>query len=319
MTQAVTKLPSGRWPRRATVRAHPQKTRRTLSGPEHQPTRIPKVRWERFLWPSIAVSLALLALPQAGFIWLSFHEDLGLGQVRDEFTLINYWRVVTDPFYLHAMWLTVYLSAFTVAVVVVFGFPTAYALARMTPWISAVLISLILATSLITVVIKLMGLSIILGPSGFINHLLLGAGILSTPVHLINNQIGVLIGLVQYTLPLFVMLMFSVIQTVPVTLEEAAEIHGASRISIYKRIVIPLVKPGLVAGALICFNMSMGAFTSAVLLGGGRVRTLPVLIQQKIIQSNEYGLGAALSTVLLLFVFAINVGIGIISTRQERP
>lgn len=64
--------------------------------------------------------------------------------------------------------------------------------------------------------------------------------------------------------------------------------------------------------------MCMGAFTSAVLLGGGRVRTLPVLIENKIVQSSEYGMGAALSTTLVLFVFAVNILVGSVLVRCSR-
>ncbi len=278
-----------------------------------------EVRWERFLWPAALLSFLLLALPQAAFIWMSFHVDMGLGQVSDRATFENYVRVLTDPLYLRSFWLTVRLSVATTAIALLVGFPTAYVLARLGTWIASMLLGLLLVTSLVTVVIKLMGLTIILGPSGMINRLLLSLGVIASPLGLVNNEIGVLIGLLQYTLPILIMLLFGVIQTIPRGLEEAAEIHGATRTSTYRRVILPLARPGLVAGALIVFNMSMGAFTSAVLLGGGRVRTVPVLIQQKIIQSVEYAMGATLSTVLLVFVFAINLAVGTwVMTRGRR-
>ncbi|MDB5510876.1 MAG: transporter, rane spanning protein polyamine [Enterovirga sp.] len=268
------------------------------------------VRWGWFLWPTVAVSFVLLVLPQLGFVWMSLHADLGLGQTGDVVTLANYREILSDPFYLRSIWITLYLSVATVVVVVLVGLPTAYALARMSPLPASILLGLILTTSLITVVIKLLGLNIILGSSGMVNAALLGLGIASAPLQLVNNEAGVLIGLVQYTLPLFVMLLFSVIQTIPRSLEEAAEIHGATRLSIFLRVILPLAKAGILAGSLITLNMSMGAFTSAILLGGGRVHTMPVLIQQKIVQSSEYGIGAALSTVLLVFVFLLNLAVG---------
>jgi ABC-type spermidine/putrescine transport system permease subunit I len=115
-----------------------------------------------------------------------------------------------------------------------------------------------------------------------------------------------------------VLLLFSVIQTIPVSLEHAAEIHGASPLGVVRRLVLPLAMPGVVAGALIAFNMSMGAFTSAVLLGGGRVLTLPVLIQRKIVSDVDYPLGSALSTTLLVVVFALNVVCSSLLLRARR-
>lgn len=263
--------------------------------------------WNRLIIIPALLSFGLLVFPQAGFIWMSFHEDLGYGQVSDKASLANYITIFTDSFYLRTIWLTLYLSAGATLTALLLAFPTAYALARIGGWTARVVLTLILTTSLITIVIKLLGLNILLGSSGLVNQTLQFLGIINAPLVLTNNEFGVYIGLIQYTLPILILLLFSVVQTIPSAMEEAAEIHGASRFYIWSRILLPLAKPGILAGGLIAFNMSMGAFTSAVLLGGGRVITMPVLIQQKMIQSTEYGMAAALSTVLLVFVFLLNI------------
>src|SRR5690606_15684274 len=134
----------------------------------------------------------------------------------------------------------------------------------------------------------------------------------------INNEVGVVIGLVQYTLPILILMLFSVVQTIPESLEEAAAIHGATRFSILRNILLPLSKPGLLAGSLIGFNMCMGAFTSAVLLGGGHVRTLPVLIENKLMESADYAMGSALSTVLLVLVFIVNLMVAGVLMRNKK-
>lgn len=256
-------------------------------------------------------------LPQASFVWMSFHEDLGLGQVGDTFALRNYVTIVSDPFYLRSIWLTIYLSAGATAIGLALGFPTAYALARIGGWRARFVLSLVLTTSLITIVIKLMGLNLLLDNSGLVNSVLLALGVIASPVGFVNSQLGVLIGLVQYTLPILILMLFGVVQTIPESLEEAAAIHGASRGYIVARVVLPLAQGGLLGGGLIAFNMSMGAFTSAVLLGGGRVKTIPVLIQEKMIQSTDYAMGAALSTTLILLVFAMNVGLAVVVARAR--
>jgi putative spermidine/putrescine transport system permease protein len=278
----------------------------------------PAARWRRLLWPPLIVSVLLFALPQAAFVWLSFHRDLGLGRVAPEFSMNNYVTILTDPFYLRSVGLTVLLALEATAVGLLVGFPTAYALARLGNWVATAALSLILTTSLVTIVIKLMGLNIILGDSGLVNDALVAAHVVATPLRFLNSELGVVIGLVQYTLPLLTLVLFSVVQTIPRTLEEAAEIHGATRATIFARVILPLAAPGLVGGGLLAFNMSMGAFTSPVLLGGGHVLTMPVLIQQKIIQNSDYAIGAALSTVLLLLVFVANVTIALGAQRLFR-
>jgi len=94
---------------------------------------------------------------------------------------------------------------------------------------------------------------------------------------------------------------------VPRSFEEAAEIHGAVRWRVYWRVIIPLSLPGLVSTSLLLFNIIMGAFVSALVLGGGKILTFPVLIQQSLLVHVEYGMSATLSSMLLMFVLVINL------------
>jgi putative spermidine/putrescine transport system permease protein len=277
--------------------------------PKHR-TRPHDFAWDDCLWIPALASFFLLILPQFIFLRTSFYADLGLGQVSDRASLSNYVTILTDPFFVRAIVQTVYLSLAATLISSALALPTAYALAQKGGRTALICLSAILTTSLITVVIKLMGLTIVLSQTGLINRMLSGLGLIERPLILMNNEIGVLIGLVHYTLPILILLLFGVVQTVPRYLEEAAEIHGAPRRAVFFRVVLPIVKNGLVSGGLVAFNMSMGAFTSAALMGGGKVLIIPILIQQLIIQRAEYGKGAALSALLLVFVFSINLAAG---------
>jgi putative spermidine/putrescine transport system permease protein len=275
-------------------------------------------RWRLFLWPPVMIATVLLLFPQASFVWMSLHRNLGMGQISPALTLDNYVRVLSDSFYLNSLWLTFWLSLIATAITLIVAFPTAYLLARArSRWISF-LIVLLLISSFVTIVIKVLGLSLVLGQEGVVNQFLQWSGLTSGPLRMLNNDVGVVIGLVQYTLPFFVMLLFSVIQTIPLSLEEAAELHGATRISTFRRVLLPLAMPGVIAGSLITFNLNMGAFTSAVLLGGGRVLTLPVVIQRKIFLDVDYPLAACLATVLVAMVFALNVASAVLVHRKTQ-
>lgn len=263
--------------------------------------------WGLLLWPPLALSMILFAFPQASFIWMSFHKNLGFGQISPGLTLDNYSRAMHDSLYVDSLGLTIYLSLAVTAIGLIVAFPTAYLLARARSRWGSVLIGLLLVSSFITVVIKALGLIVILSQNGLVNRLLLTSGITRAPIQMLNNEIGVLVGLLHYTLPLLVLVLVGVLQTIPASLEEAAEIHGASRFSVFRRVLLPLSAPGLIIGALMVFNMSMGAFTSAVILGGGRVLTLPVLIQRIIVFEVDYPLGSTLSTLLLGVVFLMNL------------
>jgi putative spermidine/putrescine transport system permease protein len=84
-------------------------------------------------------------------------------------------------------------------------------------------------------------------------------------------------------------------------------VHGASRVKTFWRVVIPLSLPGVTIGGLMIFNMCMGAFTSAALLGGGRVFTLPVLIQRTVIMETKYSMGGTIAAILVVSVLLINL------------
>src|SRR5262249_43720029 len=151
------------------------------------------------------------------------------------------------------------------------------------------------------------GLSLLLGTDGPVARTLHVLSLGFWDVRLLHNDIGVAIGLVQYTLPLLVMILFGVIQNVPPSLEEAAVGHGATDWRAFRPVLLPLLWPGGLAAALIAFNMNMGAFTSAVLLGGGRVLTVPIMIQRKIILETDYPNAAALALLLTLTVVLVNL------------
>jgi putative spermidine/putrescine transport system permease protein len=279
----------------------------------------PGPRWRLFLWPPLAIATALLVGPQALFVWMSLHRNLGMGMISDTLTSANYLRILTDPFYLGSLWLTFRLSFTATGIGLALAFPTAYLLARSRSRLAPLAIVLLLTTALVSIVVKVLGLSLVLGQEAVVNQALRGMGLVSTPVRMLDNTVGVVIGLVQYTLPFLVLVLISVIQTIPESLEEAAELHGATRLSTFRRIILPLAMPGAVAGGLIAFNLNMGAFTSAVLLGGGKVLTLPVLIQRKIMLDVDYPLAASLSTLLVVLVFLFNLATALLLRRRRAP
>ena len=251
--------------------------------------------------------LLLLFGTQFVFLRAGFYEDLGLGLIGDRLQIDNYITAFRDSFYLDSLWLTIYLSAIVVVCSLVLAYPAAYAIARMRSQWAMFFLAAIVVSSFVTVVIKVLGLIIIFGTDGPINNLLHALGFTDAPVRIVGTLAGVVIGLMHYVLGFMVLLLFSVIQTIPRSLEEAARIHGASRWRTMWRVVIPLSLPGIVNGSLIVFNLSMGAFVSAALLGGGKVLTLPVVIERTVVLNAEYAMGGTLSAILLGTVLVINI------------
>ena len=266
-----------------------------------------KTRWEMVLLPSFLIVGILIVASQYVFLKGSFFKDLGLGRISDTVSMVNYLRFFTDSFYLNTLWITVKTSALAALFTLILGFPVAYLIARMRSRWSMFLLAGIVVATFVTIVIKVFGLIIIFSADGLINLALMGLHIVDWPYTIIGNQTGVVVGLMHFTLGFGVLLLYSVIQTIPRSLEDAAQIHGASRWRMHLRVLFPLSLPGVTVGVLMMFNMCMGAFTSAALLGGGRVFTLPVLIQRTVMMEIKYSMAGALAAVLLVTVLLINL------------
>ena len=265
------------------------------------------IRWDTLLIPSLVVSLLLLAASQLTFLRGSLSADLGLGMLSPTITGANYEALFTDEFYLRSLWLTVKVSALATLFTLLLSFPVAYVIARLRSRWAMVMLAGVVASSFVTIVIKVYGLIVIFGAEGGFNKLMIALGLFDKPWTIIGNVTGVVVGLMQFTIGFSVLLLYGVVRTIPTSLEEAASVHGASRARVFWRVVLPLSLPGIVVGALMMFNLCMGAFTSAALLGGGRVFTLPVLIQRSVIIETKYGMGATLAAVLLVSVIVINL------------
>lgn len=263
--------------------------------------------WGALVIVPCIISVVLMVGSLFVFLKASLYTDLGFGKLSTTIDLGNYLRILTNSYYLRTLWLTCYISLIVAACCIVVGFPVAQLLSRLRSRWTTVLLSIVVLTSFITIVIKVFGLIIIFRADGPVNSALLALGLIERPFSLVGSVGGVVIGLIYSTFGFAVLLMFAVVRTIPVSLDEAAVIHGASRIRVFTRIILPLSLPGIIIGFLTVFNICMGAFASAALLGGGRVITLPVLIQRTMLLDVKYGIAGALAAVLVAFVVVLNL------------
>jgi putative spermidine/putrescine transport system permease protein len=277
--------------------------------------------WKHFLLPGLVVLVLAFIVPQVAYLEYSFRPALPYGRVGEGFTLDNYAKVLTDPFYLGVMADSVYLSLVSVLAAALMGYPTAYLLARAPRRWSARLTNLLLLSSFVTISIKALGWSLLLRGTGPVNYLLSAIGATHSPVMLINNTIGAFIGMVHFVLPLMILTLAGVIQAIPVNLELAAHGMGASPLRTFVRVVFPLSLAGFLSALLMSFSLCMGLFATTALLGGGKVLTMPILIYQQVVDIANLPLGAALSVFLFLTVLVINVIAArvLVLRRGDRP
>jgi len=160
-------------------------------------------------------------------------------------------------------------------------------------------------------VTRIYSIILLLGNNGAVNRSLLALGVIDAPVRLIYNELGVVIGLVNASLPFAVFPIYSVLERVPASLREAAYTLGARRARSFWQVVFPLSVPGVAASVVIVFLYSLGAFATPLMLGGGFVDLISVFAYEQAINFSNYGFaaaGAIVSTLLgLALVYAFTV------------
>ena len=274
-----------------------------------------RANWGLILVPSFLVGMIMLIYPQVVFLRASFFEDLGLGLLGDTLDLRNYITALTDIYYLDALKLNFFLATTVVFLTIAVSFPVAYTIARMTPKWAMLVLAAVVVSAFVSVAIKVLGIIILFASDGPLVMTLKELGIVSERFSVIGTLPGVIVGMTYLGVSFMVLMLFSVLQTVPRSLEEAAEVHGANRWRVYWRVIIPLSLPGLISTSLLLFNIIMGAFVSALILGGGKILTFPVLIQRSLLVHVEYGMSATLSSMLMIVVISVNIVSVILVTR----
>ncbi|MDF3074906.1 MAG: ABC-type spermidine/putrescine transporter, permease [Alphaproteobacteria bacterium] len=264
------------------------------------PRRLPKRGWGGLIVPAVLVLLIVFVLPIGQLALNSLHVKAGPGMIDPTWTLDNYIRFLSDPFYYGILLETFILGIVVVSICLVIGFPVAYFLARTRSRWRGALIFAVVSPLLISVVIRNLGWLPVLGSSGVINWLLLSLGILSQPVQLINNYTGVVIGLTHALSPFMILSLMTVIQRIEPEIEEASINLGASPLETFWRIVVPLSRPGVLAGYLLVFTVVLSAFTTPGMMGGNRVLVMSTYIGQQIRTALNYPFAAMAAIILML-------------------
>jgi putative spermidine/putrescine transport system permease protein len=215
-------------------------------------------------------------------------------------TLANYVRFLGDPFYLRALWATLELGLSVTLLATLMGYPVAYGLVRSRHRFKTGLRLLVLAPLLVSVVIRTYGWIVLLANNGAVNNGLLGLGLIQTPVKFMFTQLGVTIGLLHFGLPVAILSLVGVIETVDRTLEDAARGLGAGPLQTFLRVTLPLTLPGIAAASMLVFSSAVAAFVIPALMGGPSLIVLPTLIYQQMNDTLEWGFGGAVATILLL-------------------
>lgn len=270
----------------------------TIPAPLEQQRSLWPSQWSLLVLPALVLVIVFLAVPYLNIVVMSFRVPSTSAPYAPGFTLLNYVKALSDPFYLAVLVRTLYISVLVTVVCLLIAFPVAYHLARTQSRMRGLLFACILSPLLVSAVIRCYGWIIILSNNGVINSSLKQWGLIERPVPLMYNELGVVIGLVHVYMPFMVLPLLGAIQGINPSLEEAAQSLGARRSTVMRRVVVPLAMPGVQSGATLVFVLAASSYVTPVILGGSRVKLMTPMVVQQLAETFLWPFGAALAIVL---------------------
>ncbi len=249
--------------------------------------------------PGLVLIAVLLGIP---VLWLAGLSVLSGG----ELTLAHYQRLATDPVYLRSMIVTLRIACIVTLLAVLIGYPVAYVLSQARGHWAALGLTLVMIPFWTSLLVRTYAWLVLLQRQGVVNKALVASGIVDEPLYLVHNELGTVIGMVHVLLPLLVLPLYANMKRMDMGLMRAAASLGSSSTYAFWRVYFPLSLPGLGAGAMLVFVLSLGFYITPAVLGGGKTLMVSILIERNVNLFFEWGAASSLAmlfagVVLLLF------------------
>jgi ABC-type spermidine/putrescine transport system permease subunit I len=245
---------------------------------------------------------ALLVLPLLLFMAVFYAAPvlsmLARSITDPHLTAQNFVRLAHDAVFLRVFGNTLLTAVVVTLGTLVLGYPVALALSRMRGTAAMVTLMIVLLPFWTSVLVRSYAWMVLLGRHGLINEALLAAGLIPSPLRLLNTAFAVHLAMIHILLPYMILPLAGVLRQIDQALPRAAASLGASPGRVFRQIVLPLSMPGVIAGTLLVFVLSIGFYITPALVGGPRDMMLSQLIAQQVDLLN-WPYAAALSATLL--------------------
>ncbi len=265
--------------------------------------RVQGIREQRMLLslaiPASLAIVAIIVIPVGWLFYLSFVDGNG------HFSLANYQRMIEYKSYARVFLTTFQVSILTTVICILIGYPLAYFLAMLPQRLAGIFMLAVLLPFWTSLLVRTYAWLVLLQRNGILNDFAISAGIWDTPVKLVHNMTGTLIGMAHIMLPFLVLPLYGSMRKIERDMMHAAANLGASPVQSFWRIYFPLSLSGMVAGSLIVFVLCLGFYVTPAVLGGGRV--VMVATQITAILENQYNWGAASALGVVLLVVTLLV------------
>ncbi len=255
-----------------------------------------------FLSPLLLWLVLFVIIPTGMLVVYSFAERDALGRIVFNFTWENYIRAF-DWKWLKILLVSIWYAFLTMVICMAVGFPAAYFIGRAPERFRNVLMTLVMIPFWTSFLIRTYAWIAILSREGLLNGLLLSSGIISSPLSMLYTPGAVVLGLVYNYLPFMILPIYTSVERLDNAMIEAAYDLGAGPVRAFARVIIPLTRPGIAAGALLVFVPAIAMFAITTLMGGGANPTVGEVIQKQFTSARNQPFGAALGTLLLLLFF----------------
>ena len=248
--------------------------------------------------PAALLILIFFVLPYLSILVMSFREASTRAAYGDGFTLAHYRDALSDAYILMILGRTLLIGLAVTLLTLLLGYPVAYHLAYSRSRWTSLLYIFVLSPLLVGMVVRTFAWMIILSRNGVANQALMALGVIGGPLTLMNNSLGVMIALTHVFLPFIILPLLGNLQAISPDLAQASRSLGASRLRTFLKVTLPLSWPGIQAGTILVFLLSISAYVTPAMLGGTSGRTMSVLVVQYLVENFRWPAGAALALIL---------------------
>lgn len=277
------------------------------------------------LWlaaPSALLFLVFFVAPLGWMLRLSTYEAGGKGQSRfyetGTFTLAHFREIVTDPFFLKLGWITAQVGVIITLVTMAVALPFAVYVYRSRGIYKRFLLMAVILPKLTNLLVLMYGVLLLLGDTGYINEVLLGAHLIGQPLPLFANLPALVFGEVLIVLPYPILMLVAAMESMDPSLEEAAQSLGAGPMRAFYETVIKLMVPALMTSTLVTLIWGFGAFVAPTILGSPDYYTIAIQVYAETLENVKWPLGAALATVYVAFIALMVAGALLIQRNAQR-
>jgi len=263
---------------------------------------------KQFRFLTLGISWAWLTIfaliPTVMMLITSFLQTTEAQNIAFKFTLSNYTELV-DLAYLKIFLRSLLFAGACTFLCLLISYPFAYGISHAHPRYRPILLLLVIIPFWTSSLIRTYAIMTILKTKGIINTVLISLGIIQLPMQLLYTNIALFIGLVYTLLPFMLLPLYANMEKMDLSLIDAARDLGANRLTVLRKILIPITMPGILAGSMMVFLPAMTLFYIPNLLGGAKSMLLGNLIQQQFLSAGNWPLGAASSVLLIIFMLLL--------------